>query len=171
MNEKKKAEFLKGMFSGSTFHDSVVVGIAETGSVVCYNREKEKAAEDNMKQGKAAIMEYVGRLKPLVVSDFIEKYDEVWLRVLDLDEVKSVVYDRGRQQNTTFNRNFVANIIHLMSDNGMYLLGTTDVTMAKHLEPQKGKDHPVRGCLGLSPENKVKKAIEKVFQEYLRESS
>lgn len=135
--------------------------------------EEESKEDDNAarEQGKAAIMEYVGRLKPLVVSNMIGKYDEVWLRILELDEVKCMVYDRGRQQNTTFNRNFVANIIHLMRDDGMYLPGTNDVTMAEYLEPQKGKEHPVRGSLGLSPENKVKMAIEKVFQAYLRESS
>ena len=41
MEENKKAELLKGMFAGSTFNNSVVVGIAETGSSVSYQQEKE----------------------------------------------------------------------------------------------------------------------------------
>lgn len=41
MEENKKAELLKGMFAGSTFSQSVVVGVAETGSTVSYQQEKE----------------------------------------------------------------------------------------------------------------------------------
>lgn len=36
MEESKKAELLRGMFAGTTFQNSVVVGVAESGSTVCY---------------------------------------------------------------------------------------------------------------------------------------
>jgi hypothetical protein len=39
MNEKQKAEVTNGMFAGATFVDSVVVGVAEAGSEVFYNKE------------------------------------------------------------------------------------------------------------------------------------
>ena len=38
MNEKQKAEVTNGMFAGATFVDSVVVGVAEAGSEVFYNK-------------------------------------------------------------------------------------------------------------------------------------
>ena len=40
MNEKQKAEVTNGMFAGATFVDSVVVGVAEAGSEVFYNKEQ-----------------------------------------------------------------------------------------------------------------------------------
>jgi hypothetical protein len=36
MDDSKKAELLKGMFAGATFYKSVVAGVAESGSTVCY---------------------------------------------------------------------------------------------------------------------------------------
>ena len=113
----------------------------------------------------AAIMDYVGRIKPVIVEDYQPKYEEIWLRILELEEVKKEIYDRGRQQGTIFNRSLVANIIHLMAIDNMVVKGTNDVRIAELLEPSKGKNHPVRSCLGLSPENRVKRAIEQLLIE------
>ena len=113
----------------------------------------------------AAIMDYVGRIKPVIVEDYQPKYEEIWLRILELEEVKKDIYDRGRQQGTIFNRSLVANIIHLMTIDNMVVKGTNDVRIAELLEPSKGKNHPVRSCLGLSPENRVKRAIEQLLIE------
>lgn len=47
MEENKKAELMKGMFEGATFYKSVVAGVAESGSTVCYEKfddEKKKIA-------------------------------------------------------------------------------------------------------------------------------
>ena len=79
--------------------------------------------------------------------------------------MKKDIYDRGRQQGTIFNRSLVANIIHLMAIDNMVVKGTNDVRIAELLEPSKGKNHPVRSCLGLSPENRVKRAIEQLLIE------
>ena len=113
----------------------------------------------------AAIMDYVGRIKPVIVEDYQPKYEEIWLRILELEEVKKDIYDRGRQQGTIFNRSLVANIIHLMAIDNMVVKGTNDVRIAELLEPSKGKNHPVRSCLGLSPESRVKRAIEQLLIE------
>jgi hypothetical protein len=41
---------------------------------------------------------------------------------------------------------------------------TNDVRMAELLEPEKGKDHPVRNQLGLTPDDqRIKRAVEEVF--------
>jgi len=46
-----------------------------------------------------------------------------------------------------------------------FFLWFNDVRIAELLEPSKGKNHPVRSCLGLSPENRVKRAIEQLLIE------
>ena len=81
-----------------------------------------------------------------------------------LDEVRSEVYNRGRQKGTAFNRDFVARIIHMMSMKGV--VSGSDSRLTELLEPEKGKSHPVRGSLGLVPERNVKRAVEGVFQKY-----
>jgi len=112
---------------------------------------------------KNSIMEYVNRLKPLVKEDFKKEYDEFWMQILELEEVKQQVYNKGKQQNTTFNRNLVARIIHQIGDK-VYLVGINDQQYAEYLEPGKGKNHSVRQQLCLMPETPIKKAIERFLE-------
>ena len=107
-------------------------------------------------------MEYVGRLKPLVRSEYLAGYDDLWLKILELQEVRGQVYNKGKQQDTTFNRNLVAQIIHQISQR-VYAVGVSDQQFAEYLEPGKGKNHSVRQKLGESPDGPVKKAVETLF--------
>ena len=111
-------------------------------------------------------MEYVKKLTPIVREEYQGAYSEMWLGILELKEVKSRVYNKGKQQGTTFNRDFVAQIIHQLG-NRIYLPDANPVVMAEHLEPEKGKDHPVRQKLGESPDKSIKKAIEAFLKEQL----
>jgi hypothetical protein len=112
-------------------------------------------------------MEYVNRLMPVVASDYKEDYSKIWLDILEEEAVSSVIYNRGKQQGTVFNRNLVAQISRMMALDGIIVKETNDVMMAELLEPEKGKHHPVRNQLGLVPDdNKVKKAVEEVFKRH-----
>ena len=113
---------------------------------------------------KNSIMEYVNRLMPLVKEDFKKEYDEFWMQILELEEVKQQVYNKGKQQDTTFNRNLVARIIHQIGDK-VYLMGINDQQYAEYLEPGKGKNHSVRQQLCLMPEAPVKRAIERFLEK------
>ena len=161
MDENKKAEYTNGMFAGATFNNSVVVGIAESGSTVSYeapNKKMKDDGDDNLqKKGKKAIMEYVGRLRPLVKEQYQEKYDQIWEGILEISQVKAVIYDKGKQQDTTFNRNLLAQLIHQVDV--IYLPTANTVQMATYLEPEKGIDHPVRQKLGEAPDKDIKNAI------------
>lgn len=110
-------------------------------------RQNEVAA----RQRQADIMDYVGRLKKYVSQDWRNRYETTWERILNLPEVASVVYDQGRQRDTTFNRNLVANIIYVMCRRGIIAeLCATSLTMAL----EDDKEHSVRAQLGREPENR-----------------
>ena len=65
---------------------------------------------------------------------------------------------------TVFNRNLVAHISRMMVLDGIIVKDANDVMMAELLEPQKGKNHPVRNQLGLVPDDeKIKRAVKDVF--------
>lgn len=128
--------------------------------------EEEKNMPDAaLAKGKEAIMEYVDRLKPMVKEEYLQGYDEIWLGILELKEVKAVIYDKGKQQDTTFNRNLLAQIIHLADV--IYKPTANTVQMAQYLEPEKGIDHPVRQKLGEIPDKPIKKAVESYLKENL----
>lgn len=164
MTDKEKLEFA----------EKVVKSGAKIGNFVMDNHGtmtlSANIGEDNSEEAapvlgtKNSIMEYVNRLKPLVKDDFKKEYDEFWMQILDIEEVKQQVYNKGKQQDTTFNRNLVARIIHQIGDK-VYLVGINDQQYAEYLEPGKGKNHSVRQQLCLMPEAPVKRAIERFLEK------
>ena len=143
--------------------------VMENTGTITYNdnrgAEKQEKKDSGSQSGsKEAIMEYVGRLKPVVREQYRNEYDTIWEGILELTQVRTIIYNKGKQQDTTFNRNLVAQIIHQVSD-WLYLPTANTVKMAEYLEPEKGIEHPVRQKLGESPEKDVKKAIEAYVKE------
>ena len=140
--------------------------IIENTGTITYNDHRGTEKEDDHREcppvARDTIMEYVGRLKPVVRSEYLAGYDDLWLKILELQEVRGQVYNKGKQQDTTFNRNLVAQIIHQISRR-VYAVGVSDQQFAEYLEPGKGKNHSVRQKLGESPDGPVKKAVETLF--------
>ena len=144
--------------------------IENTGSIT-YNdhrgaEKKEETKGECPSASKDAIMEYVNRLKPLVKVEYQAHYEKIWMCILEINEVKQQIYKKGKQQETTFNRNLVAQIAHQLGDR-VYVTEAKPVSMAEYLEPGKGKDHPVRLKLGEMPDKPIKKAIEEAIKDEL----
>ena len=156
---------LKGLFEGGNFPNAQINILTGDGIHISYKSSEEKKGEPEP-ASKDAIMEYVKRLMPVVREEYQSVYSEMWLGILDVKEVKLQVYNKGKQKGTTFNRDFVAQIIHQLG-NRIYLPDANPVVMAEHLEPEKGKDHPVRQKLGESPDNSIKIAVEAVLKDKL----
>ena len=103
-------------------------------------------------QRSAEIMQYVSRLRQYVAPEWSNRYDASWQAILCLPEVLSAVSNPGKQKDTTFNRNLVANIIYIMCEKGI-IVETNATTLAKALEGDK--DHPVRAQLRTRPEESL----------------
>lgn len=94
---------------------------------------------------KAEIMEYVSRIKQYVADKWKNRYETTWRSVLDIPEVESLVFSPGKQKNTSFNRNLVANIIY----NAGFYSETNATALAYALEGDK--EHSVRQQLAKEP--------------------
>lgn len=166
--EQKKAviESLPELLKGATIGQLNM--FVESGAKAVYQElnvqdsQKPAGNEQASPQGKEAIMEYVGRLRPLVKEQYLAKYDQIWEGILEISQVKAVIYNKGKQQDTTFNRNLLAQLIHQVDI--IYLPTANTVQMSTYLEPEKGVDHPVRQKLGEVPDKAIKKAVE----EYMK---
>ena len=66
--------------------------------------------------------------------------------------VKSLVFSPGKQKDTSFNRNLVANIIYIMCNAGLFD-DTNATTLAVALEDNK--EHSVRSQLGKEPADEL----------------
>ena len=129
-------------------------------------KEEEMYVEDNRySSAKEKIISYVNRLEPMVKKEFRDNYYELWNGILELKEVKESVYDKGKQQGTTFNRNLVAQIIRQIKDN-VYVTTANAVQMAECLEPGKGANHPVRQKLGEVPCKMIKKSVDEYMKTH-----
>ena len=167
MTNEEKKELLKGLFNGANLEHAQINLILEEGATICYsnNQPVENNQANKNQQVKDAIIDYVGRLKPMVRQELLDRYDQLWSGILELKEVKTQVYNSGKQQGTIFNRNLVAQITHLMGDT--IFVSTNTVKMANYLEPSKGCDHPVRQKLGEAPEKEVKKSVEEYIKQHI----
>ena len=120
----------------------------------------DKAMGDAEKeQRKAEIIDYVGNVIPYVSKEWKNRYETLWRSILAIPEVDTAVYEPGKQKNTNFNRNLIANIIYIMCKEGIL---TTDnaATLAQALEGDK--DHSVRAQLHTEP-------IEKLLAKHVRD--
>lgn len=165
--DKMEEKMIGRMFEGATISNSVVVGVAQSGAQVYYmpNKQEENPQKTENLQGKEAIIDYLDRLKPMVKAEYKDRYDTLWEGVLELSQVKAVIYNKGKQQDTTFNRNLLAQIIHQLGV--LYVPTANTVQMAMQLEPEKGADHPVRQKLGEVPEKTIKKAVDEYIKAIL----
>ena len=90
------------------------------------------------------IMRYVGHVKQYVVKEWKNRYEATWRSILEIPEVSAIIYEPGKQKDTTFNRNLIAHIIYIMCNKGI-ITETNASTLTVALEGDK--DHPVRAQL------------------------
>jgi hypothetical protein len=114
------------------------------------------------------ILDYVSKTLGLVEEKWKPIYMDLWNDILDLKEVSAEVYDRGRQQNTTFNRKLVANIIYYLGNfrnNGSGMYGSYNAsTVVSLLEGATNCN--VRVELGLQPSRAIRNAIDPLLKTY-----
>ena len=103
-------------------------------------------AEENavLIQRQHEILDYVGSLKPFVAFEWKNRYESTWRSILALPEVAAAVYEPGKQKDTTFNRNLVANTL------------------------ENDKEHSVRAQLRSKPgDREVTEAVNKLLDTEL----
>lgn len=164
MTDEQKLEFAEKVLKSGAKIGNFIMDNHGTMTLSATLDDAQKETGEPSPWAKDQILEYVGRLKPLVREEYHECYDDLWMQILELKEVKLQVYNKGKQQDTTFNRNLVARIIHQMGDR-IYVEGVSDQQYAEYLEPGKGKNHSVRQQLCAMPETPIKRAIEGLLED------
>ena len=123
--------------------------------------EQAENATCNPQPDKKSIIDYVMKLHPVYVSkEWQDKYEWLWKQILELTAVAEKIYDKGRQQNTTFNRNLVGNILHLLADKKVL---TTNNATKLAIGLEKDANASVRAKLGEMPPKEVKDAVEELI--------
>ena len=116
---------------------------------------------------RTEILNYVSRVRPLLTEEAKSTFMKMWEDILDLPEVKSQVYDAGKQWGTNFNRDLVANILYHLRARKIYAVVYRDnyngAKMAEYLEGDK--EHSVKHALRDEPAKEIREAIDKMLKE------
>jgi len=114
------------------------------------------------------ILDYVGKTLCLVEEKWKPIYMDLWDDILDIEEVSAEICDRGRQQNTAFNRKLVVNIIYYLGNfrnNGSGMYGSYNATtVVSQLEGTTNCN--VRVELGMQPSREIRAAIDLLLKSY-----
>lgn len=111
---------------------------------------------------RTEILAYVSKLRPFLNDDWKSRYQKIWEELLSLDIIDSSVYVIGRQKDTNFNRNLVANIIHFLDSQKAYKNDYSASAMAIALEGTA--EHSVRGALGKDPSAAITSRLKRYFE-------
>lgn len=123
--------------------------------------------DDKDKEAKRQdILKYVGKTLPLVMYAWKDKYMALWNDILALPEVDSVIYKRGRQQKTSFNRKEVLHIICYLgkhANGGIGIFEDNYVATNIALQLADGCEKTTRPELGFNTTKTIQVAIEKLM--------
>lgn len=127
-------------------------------------KEEAKDNSSGISHSPEKIIQYVMKLHPVYVSETWKgHYQNLWEAVLKLPEVESIIYHKGRQKNTTFNRNLVGNILCLMSDKEV-LCGNNATKFTIVLE--NNEKASIRSQLGTLPPKAIKDSVTKTIESF-----
>ena len=113
-----------------------------------------------------AILKYVGNILPLVMESWYDNYMPLWEDILEIPEVAVMIYDKGRQQHTTFNRREVLHIICFL---GKHAAGGAGIfeeyynATAISLILKDGREKTTRPELGFNTTKSIQTAIIKLM--------
>jgi len=115
---------------------------------------------------REAILKYVGHTLSLVMESWQDFYMPLWEDILELPEVAAMIYDKGHQQHTTFNRREVLHIIcflgkHAAGGKGIF---EDDYNASRiSLMLKDGREKSTRPELGFNTTKPIQAAITKLM--------
>ena len=131
------------------------------------NRMCESEENIDIKPIRTEILNYVSRVRPLLIDEAKSTYMKMWEDILDLPEVACKVYKPGKQWGTNFHRDLVANILYHLRTRKIYKVVYKDnyngAAMCEALEGDR--DHSVKHALRDEPPVDVREAVDKLLAE------
>lgn len=151
----KKVITAKGSETPASTDTAVSAPAPETGG----NISKEARRQD--------ILNYVEKILPFVMYDWKTKYMDLWADILNIPEVDAIIYKRGHQQKTSFNRKEVLHIICYLgkhANGGIGIFEERYVAKYVALQLSDGCEKSTRPELGFNTTKSIQEAIDKLMK-------
>ena len=113
------------------------------------------------------ILQYVGKTLQFVSFSWQDKYMALWADILEIPEVKNVVYTLGPRAGTRFNHKEVAHILCYLGKYANGGIGIFRTYVASRIAEcfGDGKENTIRPELGFRPTKEIQHAIDKLINE------
>ena len=115
---------------------------------------------------RSDIIKYVGNTLQLVNYLWKDKYMDLWDDILNIPEVDAIIYKKGRQQRTSFNRKEVLHIIHYLGNcaaGGIGIFAERYVATYVAIQLNDGCETTTRPELGFNTSMPIQQAIDKLM--------
>ena len=121
----------------------------------------------NKESVRQEILNYVENTLQFVNLKWRDRYMGLWADILSLPEVDAVVYDKGMQEGTRFNRKEVAHIICYLGKHADGGIGIFTKYVATHIAAsfKDGKQSTIRPELGFRPSQEIQTAIDTLMKK------
>ena len=127
----------------------------------------ESGGNINKEARRQDILNYVERTLPFVMYDWKPKYMELWKDILNIPEVDAMIYRRGYQHYTSFNRKEVLHIICYLGKHaggGIGIFEERYVAKYVALQLNDGRESSTRPELGYNTTKAIQEAIDKLMK-------
>ena len=121
----------------------------------------------NREARRQDILNYVGKTLPLVHYQWKDKYMDLWADILNIPEVNAIIYNKGHQQHTSFNRKEVLHIICYLgkhADGGIGIFEERYVATYVARQLADGCEKSTRPELGFNTTKPIQEAIDKLMK-------
>lgn len=121
----------------------------------------------NKESIREEILQNVENTLQYVNFSWKNKYMALWADILELPEVESVVYDKGKQCGTRFNRKEVCHILCYLGKYADGGIGIFKTYVASYIAAclGAGNMNTLRSELGFRPSKEIQHAIDKLMEE------
>ena len=127
----------------------------------------ETGGNINKEARRQDILHYVEKTLPLVLYDWKANYMDLWADILNIPEVDAMIYKRGHQQRTSFNRKEVLHIICYLGKHANGGIGIFEERyVAKHIAEllNDGCEKSTRPELSYNTTKPIQEAIDKLMK-------
>ena len=124
--------------------------------------QQKRLDDEEKKIRKNAILRYVKRIDELVADKWKERHEELWLQILEIPQVNAQIYDKGKQQGTSFNRNLVGRIIGLLAQKMVY---STQKATQIAIVLEGSNKHSIRQAITLPPSQEINNAVLQLLNQ------
>ena len=131
---------VKALLAGGDGQSAIATGMPAAAILNTQEIQPKPERED--------ILLYIDRIRSLFTDSWKAKYRQTWGEIIDHPTVAAVIYNKGRQVDTTFNRNLVGQMINYLGHRGMIeRWNATKITM----KLENTVEHSVREALRKDP--------------------